>query len=332
MHKIMITYPLFDDAMRILESSSDLFVTNSGDLTPFLDELQAASGFITRNVHPTTGMLRNCPNLRVIGIPGVGYQNYDIDFLTQHGIVIIICPGMNTRAVAEHALCLAYTLTKNIVETCLEVKNGNYNIRNRFNNFELFGCLVGIAGFGQIGRATARLFHAHDMNICVYDPFVSRDAVESYGYRYCSALEELAEISDIISLHMPSLESTKGLFNDSIFSRMKKGAYFINCARGSVVDEDALYDALISGKIAGAGLDVMVSEPFDLTNPLLKLPNVVVTPHVAGVTRQSANRIHTLVVENSLSLLNGHSIDPEYVVNPDAFQHPKWKKFLPWKS
>lgn len=327
MHKIMITYPLFDDAMRILESSSELFVTNSGDLTPFLGELQAASGFITRNVHPTNDMLRNCPSLRVIGIPGVGYQNYDINFLAQHGIVIIICPGMNTRAVAEHALCLAYTLAKNVVETCREVKNGNYGIRNRFNNFELEGCLVGIVGFGQIGRAAARLFHAHDMNICVYDPFVGRDVIESYGYRYCSTLGELAEISDIISLHMPSLDSTKGLFNSSIFSKMKNGSYFINCARGSVVDEDALYNALTSGKIAGAGLDVMVSEPFDLANPLLKLPNVVVTPHVAGVTRQSANRIHTLVVNNTLSLLNGQSIDPKYVVNPEAFQHPKWKNF-----
>lgn len=329
MSRIMVTYPLFKDAMDILENSSELFVSNSGDLLPFLSELGAAEGFITRNVHPTTDMLKKCPMLRVIGIPGVGYQSYDLDFLNNKGIAITICPGMNTRAVAEHAIGLAYSLAKNVVDTCSEVKNGNYGIRNRFNNFELHGCTVGIAGFGQIGRATARLFSANDMNIAVYDPFVARKDVEAKSYHYCEGLAELARISDIVSLHMPSLDSTRGLFDSAFFSKMKSGAYFINCARGSVVDEKALYNALIGGKIAGAGLDVMQTEPFDLENPLLKLPNVVVTPHVAGVTRQSADRIHRLVAENTLSLLDGRNIDRKYIANPKALLHPRWGEDLP---
>ena len=175
MHKIMISYPLFGDAMTRLQNETDLFMSNSGQIEPFMEQLSQAEAFITRNVHPTTAQLERCPNLKIIGIPGVGYQSYDIDYLNKRGIAIVFCPGMNLRSVAEHALTMALTLNKNIVRDNHEVRNGNYGIRNSFDNHEILGRNVGIAGFGAIGRETAKLFKAIGFNVYVYDPFVNRE-------------------------------------------------------------------------------------------------------------------------------------------------------------
>ena len=326
MHNIMLSYPLFGQGMDILRNETELFVSNSGDLIPYLHQLQKADAFITRNVHPTTEMLEHCPNLKIIGIPGVGYQSYDMDYLNRRGIAVVYCPGMNLRSVAEHAVGLAYAMTKWIPRDDREVKVGNYGIRNAFDHLELQGCTVGIAGFGAIGRETARLFQANGMNVCIYDPYATEESASALGCRYCATLEELLSQAQILSLHMPSLPSTHHMFDRKAFETMRDGVYFINCARGSVVDEIALYDALKSGKVAAAALDVMEKEPFDLTSPLLSLPNVIATPHVGGVTAQAAERTHELVVRSTLSLLDGRLVDN--VANKEAFLHPRWQSLL----
>lgn len=322
MHNVMLSYPLFGKGMEILKEETNLFVSNSGDLTPFMEELRCADAFITRNVHPTTQMLETCPNLKIIGIPGVGYQSYDMDYLNRRGIAVVYCPAMNLRAVAEHAVGMAYAMTKWIPRDDREIRKGNYGIRNAFDHLELRGLCVGIAGFGAIGRETAALFRANGMEVYIYDPYATEESAAKLGCHYCATLEELLPQVQILSLHMPSLPSTYHMFNDAAFAAMQDGVYFINCARGSVVDEQALYNALTTGKVAAAALDVMEKEPFDLENPLLKLSNVIVTPHVGGVTAQSAERIHEKVVRSSLALLDG--IPVENVANPAALQHPRW--------
>lgn len=322
MHNIMLSYPLFGKGMEMLQSETELFVSNSGDLGPYMDKLRAADAFITRNVHPSTEMLETCPNLKVIGIPGVGYQSYDMDYLNSRGIAVVYCPGMNLRAVAEHAVAMVYAMTKWIPRDDREVRKGNYGIRNAFDHMELQGCTVGVVGFGAIGRETASLFRANGMEVSVYDPYTSEACAEKLGCHYCATLEELLPRVQILSLHMPSLPSTYHMFDEKAFTAMRDGVYFINCARGSVVDEKALYDALTTGKVAAAALDVMEKEPFDLENPLMRLPNVIVTPHVGGVTAQSSERIHEKVVRSTLSLLDGIYVDN--VANPEALQHPRW--------
>lgn len=322
MHNIMLSYPLFGKGMEILEGETELFVSNSGDLTPYMDELRAADAFITRNVHPTTEMLETCPNLKIIGIPGVGYQSYDMDYLNDRGIAVVYCPAMNLRAVAEHAMAMAYALTKWIPRDDREIRKGNYGIRNAFDHMELLGCAVGVAGFGAIGRETARLFRANGMDVYIYDPYATEEVAAQLGCHYCATLEELLPRVQILSLHMPSLSTTYHMFDEKAFSAMRDGVYFINCARGSVVDETALCYALKRGKVAAAALDVMEKEPFDPENPLLSLPNVIVTPHVGGVTAQSAQRIHEKVVRSTLSLLDGIRVDN--VANPEALRHPRW--------
>ena len=322
MYNIMLSYPLFGKGMQILQSTTELFVSNSGDLAPYMDKLRAADAFITRNVHPSTQMLETCPNLKIIGIPGVGYQSYDMDYLNSRGIAVVYCPAMNLRAVAEHAVGMAYAMTKWIPRDDREVRRGNYGIRNAFDHLELQGCKVGIAGFGAIGRETARLFRANGMEVYIYDPYATKADAEGLGCHYCATLEALLPQVRILSLHMPSLPTTYHMFDEKAFAAMADGVYFINCARGSVVDEAALYNALVSGKVAAAALDVMEKEPFDLENPLLSLPNVIVTPHVGGVTAQTSERIHERVVTSTLSLLSGIRVDN--VANPEALKHPRW--------
>lgn len=323
MHNIMLSYPLFGKGMDILRSETELFVSNSGELTPYLEQLRKADAFITRNVHPSTEMLETCPNLKIIGIPGVGYQSYDMEYLNRRGIAVVYCPGMNLRSVAEHAVGLAYAMTKWIPRDDREIRGGNYGIRNAFDHLELQGCTVGIAGFGAIGRETARLFKANGMEVCIYDPYATVESAAALGCRYCATLEELLSQAQILSLHMPSLPSTYHMFDEKAFGAMRDGVYFINCARGSVVDETALYNALKSGKVSAAALDVMEKEPFDLSSPLLSLPNVIATPHVGGVTAQAAERTHELVVRSTLSLLDGILV--ENVANKEALNHPRWK-------
>lgn len=327
MHKIMLSYPLFGEGMRTLQEQTDLFVSNDGVVEPYLSQLAEAEAFITRNVHPTTQQLDACPNLKIIGIPGVGYQSYDLDYLNSRGIAIVYCPGMNLRSVAEHAIGMAYALTKWIPRDSAEVKSGNYAVRNRFDHVELQGKTAGIAGFGAIGKETARLFRANGMKVEAYDPFVTKEAISAMGYTPCETLQELAAVSDILSLHMPSLPSTYHLFDSSVFNAAKDGMYFINCARGSVVDEAALYEALCSGKVAAAGLDVMEKEPFVIASKLLQHPHVIASPHVGGVTADAAERTHKLVVDSTLALLDGKRIPN--VANPAALDHPNWKHLEP---
>lgn len=322
MHRIMLSYPLFGQGMRILQEQTELFVSNDGSLIPYLPQLRRAEAFITRNVHPTVEQLETCPDLKIIGIPGVGYQSYDMEYLNRRGIAVVYCPGMNLRSVAEHAVGMAYALTKWIPRDSREVQKGNYGIRNAFDHMELQGKTAGIAGFGAIGKETAKLFQRNGMMVAVYDPFVSETVVSAMGCRFCATVQELASISDVMSLHMPSLPTTYHMFNRSVFDAAKTGLYFINCARGSVVDEQALYEALCSGKVAAAGLDVMEDEPFDVQSQLLRHPNVIATPHVGGVTADAAQRTHKLVVESTLALLDGKRVSN--VANPEALEHPRW--------
>lgn len=323
MRKIMISYPLFESAMDKLKKETELFMSNSGQIEPYMQQLSEAEAFITRNVHPSKEQLDRCPKLKVIGIPGVGYQSYDFDYLNDRGIAVVFCPGMNMRSVAEHALTLSLALNKNIVRDNNEVRKHNYGIRNSFDNHEVIGRNAGIAGFGAIGKETAKLFKAVGMNVLVYDPFVQKEDCEKDGYVYYEQLDDMLEKTDVLSLHMPSLDSTYHMFTNEQFDRMKDGIIIVNCARGSVIDEEALYNALKSGKVAAAGLDVMEKEPFDYSNKLFELDNVIFTPHVAGVTMEASERTHMMVVETTLKLLNGEIIDN--IANPKALEHPRWK-------
>ena len=323
MHSVILNQPLYGYAMDLLEEKTNLYVAHSNNAMEFLDKLQEADAIIVRNCRIDRNILELCPRLKVLTLPGVGYQDWDLQALTEHGVAMAYCPGTNERSVAEHTIAMLYALAKNIPERNNEVKAGNYGIRNKFNAVELAGRTVGVLGLGNIGKQVARLLINNDMQVRVFDPYVSREVADAAGCIYHEDLMEMLPYCDALTFHVPLLPQNVGMFGARQLAAMKEGAYLINCARGSLVDESALYDALASGHLGGAALDVMVQEPFDASHPLFTLPNVIASPHVAGVTKEASSRTYGLAASSTLALLDGEHISN--VANPDVFRHKKWQ-------
>jgi D-3-phosphoglycerate dehydrogenase len=320
---VLLSHRLYEDGMRILNREATTVIAESSDLRGKLDLAERADGIVLRVGRIDRDLMESCPKLRVISRPGVGIDTVDVDAATERGIPIVIAPGANLRSVAEHAVALIYAITKNVYESHVRTANGDFGIRNKYAAIELSGKRVGIVGFGNIGRETARLCRNNDMDVSVYDPFIAPSVAEELGCRHEGKLDALLESCDIVSLHMPSTEETKNMFSVEQFASMNPGAFLINCARGEIVDEEALYDALISKKLAGAAVDVMTDEPMNKGNRLFSLPNFIATPHMAALTRESAARTSVLTAEGTLAVLRGERWPN--VANPMAYKHSRWK-------
>lgn len=323
MHKIVISHPLYKDGMALLEGKAELIIPNDGDSDRIIDSLREADAYILRIGKIDRKAIEQCPNLKVITRPGVGYDSVDVAAATERGIPVVLCPSANARAVAEHTVSMLFACSKNTVESVVETKKGNFNIRNRYAAVDIFGKMIVLLGFGNIGKIVAKMCSGLDMKIGVYDPYVKREVVESMGYSYFDNLLDAMAAGDYVSLHMPSLPSTRGMISTAQFGAMKPTAYFLNAARGDVVDEAALIKALEEGQIAGAGLDVLVEEPMPADHPLMKLNNVVVTPHMAAQTQETVSKLVTMAAEGTLAVLNGEKWP--HVANPEVYEHPRWK-------
>lgn len=323
MDKIVISHPLYKDGMALLEGKAELIIPNDGDSDRIIDSLREADAYILRIGKIDRKAIEQCPNLKVITRPGVGYDSVDVAAATERGIPVVLCPSANARAVAEHTVSMLFACSKNTVESVVETKKGNFNIRNRYAAVDIFGKMIVLLGFGNIGKIVAKMCSGLDMKIGVYDPYVKREVVESMGYSYFDNLLDAMAAGDYVSLHMPSLPSTRGMISTAQFGAMKPTAYFLNAARGDVVDEAAMIKALEEGQIAGAGLDVLVEEPMPADHPLMKLNNVVVTPHMAAQTQETVSKLVTMAAEGTLAVLNGEKWP--HVANPEVYEHPRWK-------
>ncbi|MCI1966459.1 MAG: hydroxyacid dehydrogenase [Oscillospiraceae bacterium] len=310
--------------MDALNRKADITITNNGNDDEIIDQLKDADAFILRIGKITRQTIEACPKLKVITRPGVGVDSVDVKAATEHGIPVVICPAANFHAVAEHTLCLIFSLSKNLVESNIETRKGNFNVRNRYAAIELSRRTLTVLGFGNIGREVARLAKGIGMNICVYDPYVSKEAIAKYEYTYSSDLLQAISQGDFVSIHMPSLPSTRGMFGAKQFNAMKKTAFFINCARGDIVNEADMINALTSHSIAGAGLDVLVEEPMKAEHPLMKLPNVIITPHMAAQTQETTKNTVLMAVDGTLSVLRKEKW--KNVCNPEVYEHPRWKE------
>ena len=325
MKTIVFSHALHDASMVLLERDPDIEVLIGDKSEPgeYLDALKRADAFILRVGRMTGALIRECPELKVISRPGVGVDVVDVQTATEFGIPVVIAPGANTRSVAEHAMALFYTIAKNVVESHNETKSGNFFIRNRGVARELKGLKAGVIGFGNIGRETAKIFRNNELEILVYDPFVKEEIVNAMGYAMVPDLLAILGMSDVITLHMPSIPETRGMFGKKEFDAMKDGIFVINCARGDILVEEALCDALHSGKVAGAAVDVMCAEPMDAANPLFELPNFIATPHMASLTVEAFASVSMMTVQGTLAVLRGERWP--YVFNQDAYEHPRWK-------
>ncbi len=271
-----------------------------------------ADGLILRNMPYVDDEILNCaPKLKVIGRFGVGVDNVDLEAARKRGIRVVYTPGVNADTVAEHTFALLLALAKRLRFWHDALLKGEYRLRWTEKSFEVQGKVLGIIGFGHVGRAVAQRARAFKMRLLVYDPFVSPEIASSFEAESVS-LEELLSQSDFITLHVPLTEQTRGLINRERLALMKRGAFLINTSRGEVCDLDALYEALQTGQLAGVALDVFPKEPPDVNHPIFRHPNFIGTPHVASHTPETLDRMALVVVEQVLKVLRGE--DPDFAV------------------
>jgi len=255
--------------------------------------------------------------MKVVTRIGVGFDAVDVAALTRRKIPLMVAGTANSPSVAEQALFMMLTLAKRAVEMHALVKDGKWSARLGKLPYDLFGKTVLIVGFGRIGTRLAKRCLAMEMDILVFDPYKSVEEIMAAGCEPVSDLDVALPRADFVSVHCPKTTETVGMFNAARLKRMKPSAYLVNTARGGIVEEAALYDALSSGRLAGAGLDVFEQEPPAVPYSLFELPNVIIAPHVAGVTREAVDRMSEQTARNILSAFDGEPI-PQNVINQDV--------------
>lgn len=261
-------------------------------------------------------ILEQCPNIRYIGVLATGYNVIDVKAAKSRGIVVTNIPAYGTEAVSQYTIALLLELCHHIGAHSDSVKRGDWTKCKDFCYWnypliELAGKTIGIIGFGKIGRGTARIAQAFGMEVLAYNPSPIPEEQLTGKVRQVT-LEELLTGSDVISLHCPLFPDTQGIINSETISKMKDGVLIINDSRGPLIVEEDLRDALISGKVAGAAVDVVSSEPIRVDNPLLTAPNIIITPHIAWAPKEARQRLMNIAVDNLKAFLNGK---PENVVS-----------------
>ena len=264
--------------------------------------------------------VKAAPNLRVVARHGVGYDSVDVAALTRHNIPLMVTGIANSPSVAEQALYFMLALAKRGAPLDSMVKQSRWADRLAQLPVDLFGKTALIVGFGRIGTRVAKSCLAIGMTVLVYDPYVQAAAITAAGCSPVSELNSALSRADFVTIHCPKTGETRGMFDAARLRQMKPTAYLVNTARGGIIDEAALHAALNGGALAGAGLDVFDREPPSPDNPLLKLPTVIAAPHMAGVTKESFDRMAIAVATNLLEVLDGKP-NMDHVVNKEVLLH-----------
>jgi len=302
---ILITDPLSEEGIFPLRQAENLNIVIDTTNTP--DELLEKIGdydalLIRSQTQVTREVIEKATNLKIIGRAGVGVDNIDLDAATEHGIIVVNAPDGNTNSAAEHTMAMLMALARKIPQAFASLKNQQWD-RKSFMGVELKNKTLGIVGLGRIGAEVAARSKGQRMHVIAYDPFLTAEKAKEMGIS-SGTLEEVLEQADFITIHTPLLKETKHMINKDAFNHMKDGVQIINCARGGIIDEDALYDAIVAKKVAGAALDVFETEPF-VGHKLLTLPEVIATPHIAASTYEAQESVAVDVSADVVSFLNG---------------------------
>jgi D-3-phosphoglycerate dehydrogenase len=325
--KIFVTETMSQGARALLRERDDIEIIgfpnliSAGDFEALLKTHAPVHGVALGATRFGETELEAAGDMKVVTRIGVGYDAVDVPALSRRKIPLMIAGSANSPSVAEQALFMMLTLAKRATEMHALVRDGKWSTRLGKLPFDLFGKTLLIVGFGRIGTRTAKRCLAMEMNVLVYDPFKPAEDIKAAGCEAVADLDAALPRADFVSIHCPKTSETVGMFNAARFQRMKPSAYLVNTARGGIVDETALYDALTSGKLAGAGLDVFAQEPPAVPYPLFELPNVIIAPHVAGVTWEAVDRMSEQTARNILSALDGEPIR-QNVINQDVLVPP----------
>ena len=321
--KILVTESMSQPGRALLKEREDIELVefpnmiSAGDFEAMLRQQAPVHGVALGATRFGEPELEASKDMKVVTRIGVGYDAVDVPALSRRRVPLMVAGTANSPSVAEQALFMMLTLAKRAVEMHALVKDGAWASRLGLLPYDLFGKTVLIVGFGRIGTRTAKRCLAMEMNVLVYDPYKPAAEIKAAGCEPVADLDAALPRADFVSVHCPKTPETVGMFNAARLKRMKPTAYLINTARGGIVEEKALYDALVSGKLAGAGLDVFEQEPPPRGHSLFELPNVIMAPHVAGVTREAVDRMSEQTARNILSALDGEPIR-QNVINQDV--------------
>ena len=302
--KILVSDSLAPEGLEVFQRTGGFEVDVRLGLKP--DELKKICGdydgwVIRSGTKITADLIEAAKNLKVIGRAGVGFENVDADAATKKGIVVMNTPGGNNVTTGEHTIALMMALARHIPQAVASLKGGKWE-RNKFVGVELCNKTIGVIGLGNVGRIVAERAAGLKMKVLGFDPFIPPENIARMGVEPAT-VEEIFTKSDFITVHVPLTPETQGLINREAFAKMKSGVRIINCARGGIVDEKDLAEAIKEGKVAGAALDVYVDEPPAADHPLVKLEQVVTTPHLGASTDEAQLNVAIAVAEQMVDFL-----------------------------
>lgn len=306
-HKVLISDPVSEKGVQMLREVAQVDLHTGlahEELLGIIGEYDAL--MVRSGTQVTADLIEAGHNLKVIGRAGVGVDNIDVDKATEMGVLVINAPEGNTISAAEHTMALMLSMARNVPNASASLKEGLWQ-RSKFMGVELLKKNLGIIGLGRIGSEVARRARAFGMNVMAYDPYISTERAERIGVTPAT-LEDIYQKADFISLHAPKTAAKGYLIGAEEFAKMKDEVRIINCARGGLIDEKALYDALVSGKVAGAALDVFEEEP-PKENPLLELDQVITTPHLGASTQEAQVNVAVQVADQIIHVLKGEPVD-----------------------
>ena len=327
--KILVTDPLGKVGMAELKKGKTFEVVEKPGISPeelkrIISDYEAI--VIRSGTRLTKDILEAASKLRVIGRAGVGVDNVDLETATKRGIIVMNTPEGNTISTAEHTFSLLMALARNIPQAVSSAKKGEWK-RQAFLGSELNGKVLGVVGFGRIGREAAKRAAAFGMKVATFDPFISKESVKEYPVEFMD-LKSLLKIADFITVHTPLTPETKYILNAAAFKLCKKGVKVINCARGGIIEEKALLEAIQSGRVSGAALDVFEKEPPGPDNPLLKLSQVITTPHLGAATQEAQENVAVEVARQVVDALEERAI--KNAVNLPSLDPETFRVLRPW--
>jgi len=322
--KIIVADKISERGIALLRETGWEVVTPTA--ATLLDELANADALVVRSAtKATAALLEKSPKLRVIGRAGVGVDNVDVEAATRRGILVMNTPGGNSISVAEHTFALMLGLARAIPQASASTNAGKWE-KSGFSGTELRGKTLGLVGLGRIGTAVAQRARGLEMKVLAYDPYVTPAAAREADVELV-ALDDLLQRSDVVSLHTSLSAATEKIINAAAIAKMKKGARIINCARGELIDEAALAEALKSGHLAGAGLDTFAQEP-PKNSPLIGLPSLIATPHIAGSTAEAQEEVGTAIAVQVRDYLTEGFI--RNAVNMPAISPDQYRRLRPY--
>ena len=317
--KVLMVQGLHEEGQKLLRARDDIEVITimSSDEDEIMEAARDVHGITVRTANISRKIIENSKNLSIVSRHGVGYDSIDVNALNDCGIPLAIAAHSNMISVAEHAMFMLLALSKNVFYYDKFARKADWSSRWDIKAWDVADKNLLVVGFGRIGSRLVKRALAFDMNVFVYDPYVDQSVIKKSGAVVVDNYKDILPKMDAVTLHCPKNDKTTDMFSTEEFNIMKDSSFLINCARGGIVNEKALYDALTSNKIRAAGLDVYDDEPSISSNPLFSLDNILLSPHIAGVTIEATIRMSKQAVQNVLDVFD-NKIDPEVIINKNV--------------